>query len=106
LKLFNDLLVAHNFATVETRNGREVIELAELEKPDLIIMDIQLPNISGIDVIKDIKSRNNLAHIPVIAVTAFAMVDDEKRILDAGCESYLAKPISIDTFVATVKKYI
>ncbi len=106
LKLFNDLLDANGYLTIETRKGDEALDLAIKEKPDLIIMDIQLPNISGIDVIKSIKKNNELKNIPIIAVTAFAMQDDEQKILNAGCEGYLAKPISIESFVQTIKKFL
>jgi len=106
LKLFNDLLGANGYLTAETRKGEEAVSLALEENPDLIIMDIQLPNMSGIDLIKDIKNNNALKKIPIIAVTAFAMQDDEQKILDAGCEGYLAKPISITSFVEAIKKFI
>lgn len=106
LKLFNDLLEATGYEPIETKNGQEAVSLAEKERPDLIIMDIQLPNISGIDLIKEIKSNKELKNIPIIAVTAFAMQDDEEKILEAGCEGYLAKPISISSFLETIKKFL
>ncbi len=105
-KLFVDLLEAHGFVTVHTRDGNEVVELAQKEQPNLIIMDIQLPNISGIDVIKQIKKTPVIKNIPILAVTAFAMQDDEEQILATGCEGYLAKPISIEPFIETVKHYL
>lgn len=106
LKLFRDLLAANGYATVETKEGIEAVGLARGSKPDLIIMDIQLPEISGLDITRKIKSDAELKHIPVIAVTAFAMKDDEAKILEAGCEAYLSKPIAIDQFLSTVREFI
>lgn len=106
LKLFRDLLKANGFNTVETNEGIEAVGLARNAKPDLIIMDIQLPEISGLDITRKIKSDPEMKHIPVIAVTAFAMKDDEDKILQAGCEAYLSKPIAIDQFLNTVRRFI
>jgi len=106
LKLFKDLLEAHGFLTVETRDGRLAVGMAKQEKPDLIIMDIQLPHMSGIEIIELLKADKKLKHIPIIAVTAFAMKGDEERILETGCEAYLPKPISIDSFLKAIKDYI
>jgi len=106
LKLFRDLLGANGYETVETKEGLEAITLTRNLKPDLILMDIQLPEISGLDVTKKIKADEEIKHIPVVAVTAFAMKDDEEKILRAGCEAYISKPISIDHFLSTVKKFL
>ncbi len=106
MKLFNDLLEAHGYATVQSRNGIEAFELAKLSKPDLILMDIQLPEVSGLEVIKWLKDDDDLSNVPVVAVTAFAMKGDEDRIRNAGCEAYLSKPISIANFLETVGRYI
>lgn len=106
LKLFRDLLNANNYETVETKEGLEAISLARNLRPDLILMDIQLPEISGLDVTRKIKADDEIRHIPVIAVTAFAMKDDEEKILRAGCEAYISKPISIDHFLSTVRKFL
>lgn len=106
LKLFRDLLKANGFDTVETNEGIEAVGLARNAKPDLIIMDIQLPEISGLDITRKIKSDPEMKHIPVIAVTAFAMKDDEDKILQAGCEAYLSKPIAIDQFLNTVRRFV
>ena len=103
MKLFHDLLEAHGYRTVQTADGLEVLDLARRHMPDLILMDIQLPEISGLEVTKWIKADEDLLHIPVIAVTAFAMKGDEDRIKASGCEAYLAKPISVSQFVSTVK---
>ncbi len=106
MKLFHDLLEASGYAVVETRNGFEAIELARTHKPDLILMDIQLPEVSGLEVTKWLKEDDELRPIPVIAVTAFAMKGDEERIRQGGCEAYLSKPISVAKFLETVKAYL
>jgi len=106
MKLFHDLLEANGYDIVQTRNGLEAIDLAREHHPDLILMDIQLPEVSGLEVTKWIKEDDDLRSIPVIAVTAFAMKGDEERIRQGGCEAYLSKPISVAKFLDTVKTYI
>jgi two-component system cell cycle response regulator DivK len=106
MKLFHDLLEANGYNIVQTRNGLEAIDLAREHHPDLILMDIQLPEVSGLEVTKWIKEDDELRTIPVIAVTAFAMKGDEERIRQGGCEAYLSKPISVAKFLETVKIYI
>ncbi len=106
MKLFHDLLDAHGYGVYQARNSEEAMKLAREHKPDLILMDIQLPEISGLEVTKWIKADPDLADIPVIAVTAFAMKGDEERIRAGGCEDYVAKPISVSTFVEKVKRYL
>lgn len=106
LKLFRDLLEANGYQTVETKEGLNATELARQHRPDLILMDIQLPEISGLDVTRRIKSDKEICDIPIVAVTAFAMKDDEEKILRAGCEAYLSKPISITHFLETVRRFI
>ncbi|HRQ61238.1 MAG TPA: response regulator [Alphaproteobacteria bacterium] len=106
MKLFHDLLEAHGIDTVETRDGRNVLDIARAEKPDLILMDIQLPEISGLDVTRSLKADADLKSIPVIAVTAFAMKGDEQKIREGGCEDYISKPISITNFLETVRKHL
>lgn len=106
MKLFNDLLEAHGYGTVKTREGVKVLELAREHKPDLILMDIQLPEVSGLDLIKWLKEAEDLKNIPVIAVTAFAMKGDEDRIRETGCNDYISKPISVLSFIETVRKHI
>ena len=106
MKLFHDLLEAHGYSTVATRNGVEAIELARAYRPDLILMDIQLPEVSGLEVTKWIKDDPELHAIPVIAVTAFAMKGDEEKIRQGGCEAYLSKPISVVKFFETVDIFL
>jgi len=106
MKLFHDLLEAHGYATLQTKDGLEAVRLAREHRPDLILMDIQLPEISGLEVTKWLKEDPDLSAIPVIAVTAFAMKGDEEKIRQGGCEAYIAKPISITTFIETVDRYL
>jgi two-component system cell cycle response regulator DivK len=106
MKLFNDLLEAHGYATLKTSHGIEAMELARAHKPDLILMDIQLPEVSGLEVTRWLKADEELKSIPVIAITAFAMKGDEERIREGGCEAYMSKPISVSKFIATVKTYL
>lgn len=106
MKLFNDLLEAHGYITVGTRNGVEALDLARRHRPDLILMDIQLPEVSGLDVTRTLKADPELKAIPVIAVTAFAMKGDEERIREGGCEAYLSKPISVAKFLETVRQFV
>ena len=106
MKLFNDLLVAHGYGTLQTKDGTEALALARQYRPDLILMDIQLPEVSGLQVTQWIKSDDVLRSIPVIAVTAFAMKGDEEKIRDGGCEAYIAKPISVSSFLKTVERFL
>jgi two-component system cell cycle response regulator DivK len=106
MKLFHDLLEAHGIATIETRSGMEVLEIARAQKPDLILMDIQLPEVSGLDVTKWLKNDEVLKKIPVIAVTAFAMKGDEEKIRQGGCEDYISKPISVSRFLEVIRTYL
>ncbi len=106
MKLFNDLLEAHHYRTLQTKSGVEAVELARAHHPDLILMDIQLPEVSGLQVTQWIKDDPALRDIPVIAITAFAMKGDEEKIRQGGCEAYLSKPISVSKFLETVRNYI
>lgn len=106
MKLFHDLLDAHGYTTIQTRNGVDALELAREHKPDLILMDIQLPEVSGLEVTRWIKDDDELCEIPIVAVTAFAMKGDEERIRDGGCEGYISKPISVVHFLKTIGQLI
>ena len=106
MKLFNDLLEAHGYRTLQTRDGVEALQMAREHRPDLILMDIQLPEVSGLEVTKWIKEDDELRAIPVIAVTAFAMKGDEEKIREGGCEAYIAKPISVMSFLSTVDQFL
>jgi two-component system, cell cycle response regulator DivK len=103
LKLFCDLLRAHAYVAEPVRDGREAIATARAFAPDLIVMDIQMPHISGLELIEQIKADDELRPIPIMAVTAYAAKGDEERIRDAGAEGYVSKPISVLKFVAAVR---
>ncbi|OYW43741.1 MAG: two-component system response regulator [Rhodobacterales bacterium 12-64-8] len=104
MKLFCDLLDAFGFETVQSRDGLKAVELARANKPDLIIMDIQLPEVSGLDLTRWIKDDTSIKTIPIMAVTAFAMRQDERLVREAGCEAYMSKPIQMTAFIAEVKR--
>ncbi|MGE0747289.1 MAG: response regulator [Rhodospirillales bacterium] len=106
MKLFHDLLEVHGYETLQTKDGREALKLAREHRPDLILMDIQLPEVSGLEVTRWIKEDESLRAIPVIAVTAFAMKGDEEKIRNGGCEAYIAKPISVSNFLETIQKVL
>src|SRR3546814_19900603 len=95
MKLFHDLLEAHGYNILQTKDGMEALRLAREHHPDLILMDIQLPEVSGLEVTKWIKEDDNLKSIPVIAVTAFALKGDEEKIREGGCGAYNPKPIPV-----------
>ena len=106
MKLFHDLLDAQGYETLQTREGLQALALARQHRPDLILMDIQLPEISGLEVTKWLKEDDSLKAIPVVAVTAFAMKGDEEVIRQGGCEAYISKPISVTSFLDTVRRFI
>jgi two-component system cell cycle response regulator DivK len=106
MKLFHDLLEANGYRTIQTRSGNEALRLAREHRPDLILMDIQLPEVSGLEVTKWLKDDEDLKSIPVVAVTAFAMKGDEERIRAGGCEAYISKPISVAKFIDTVRSLL
>jgi two-component system cell cycle response regulator DivK len=106
MKLFNDLLESQGHRIVQTRDGLTALDLARAHHPDLILMDIQLPEVSGIEVTKWLKEDDTLKHIPVIAVTAFAMKGDEQKIREGGCEAYISKPISVMNFLQTINGFL
>ena len=106
MKLFEDLLGAHGYDTIKTRDGGQVLDMARNQKPDLIIMDIQLPEVSGLEVTQWLKSDQELKAIPVIAVTAFAMKGDEEQCLQAGMNDYLAKPVRIGKLAEMLAKWL
>ena len=103
LKLFCDLLRAHDYVAEPVRDGREAVQRAREFGPDLVIMDIQLPNVSGLELIEMLKADEQLKPIPIMAVTAYAAKGDEERIRAAGAEAYVSKPISVTRFVESVE---
>ncbi len=106
MKLFNDLLEAHGYRVLQTRDGLSALDIAREHRPDLILMDIQLPEVSGIEVTKWLKEDDELRSIPVIAVTAFAMKGDEEKIREGGCEAYISKPISVSHFLEQIDTFL
>jgi two-component system, cell cycle response regulator DivK len=106
MKLFDDLLGAHGYETIKTRDGTKVLDICRQNRPDLILMDIQLPEVSGLEVTQWLKADNDLKQIPVVAVTAFAMKGDEEKIRQGGCEDYVSKPISIIDFMKVIQKHL
>ena len=105
MRLLNDVLEAHGYKIVKTGTGEGAIDLARRERPDVILMDIQLPDISGLEATRRLKEDLATRDIPVIAVTAFAMSGDEKRIRDSGCDGYVAKPIMLQPFLALLERF-
>ncbi|MGC2199241.1 MAG: response regulator [Stellaceae bacterium] len=106
LKLLSQLLQAHNYDILQTPEGWEAIDLARDKQPDLILMDIRLPDISGLDVTRMLKQDDQTKAIPIIAVTAFAMPGDEKRALESGCDAYIAKPIILDNLLQAIQSIL
>ncbi len=106
MKLFSDLLEAHGYTTFQTNDGRNVLDMVRENRPDLILMDIQLPEVSGLEVTQWLKDDDEFKDIPVVAVTAFAMKGDEDRMLEGGCQDYISKPISVVEFINVVQKYL
>ena len=106
MKLFNDLVETRGHQIVQTRSGIEAVDLARKHRPDLILMDIQLPEVSGLEVTQWLKDDEDLRSIPVVAVTAFAMKGDEEKIRQGGCEAYLSKPISVGKFIETIRHFL
>jgi two-component system, cell cycle response regulator DivK len=106
MKLFRDLIEACGHEILETRDGIEALKIAREHRPDLILMDIQLPEVSGLEITRWLKEDDELRAIPVVAVTAFAMKGDEEKIRSGGCEAYIAKPISISNFLETIGRFL
>lgn len=106
MMFFSDLLEAKGYATLQSVNGDDALELTRRHSPDLILMDIQLPGLSGLDVTKMVKADGELKHIPVIAVTAFAMKGDEEKIRKAECDDVVSKPVSIPKLLESIAAFI
>jgi len=106
LKLMRDLLEASGIKTLQTKDGNQALGIARDERPDVILMDIQLPDVSGLEVTRWIKADEDLKHIPVIAVTALALRGDEERVREAGCDAYITKPISVNNFLEVVRRFL
>lgn len=106
VRLLRDILVVHGYETLQTDDGLEAINLAWANRPDLILMDIRLPDVSGLEVTRRLRDDDRSKEIPIIAVTAFAMEWHEREALDSGCDAYISKPISILGFLNTVESFL
>lgn len=104
MNLFNLLLTTAGYKTIQCVDGNDVWDTVKRTAPDLIIMDIQLPGRSGVELTRELKTEKTTQSIPIIAVTAFSMVGDERKIRDAGCDDYLSKPVEIEGFLDTVAR--
>jgi len=106
MTLLSDFLSAHGYSVLKTSEGLEAIDLAREEQPDLILMDIRLPGISGFDVTRLLKQDNQTKVIPIIAVTAFATPGDETTALESGCAAYITKPVKVDELLRTIELFL
>jgi len=106
LKLFRDLLQATGYAILEATNGKKAVELAREKKPDLILMDIQMPVVDGFEATKILKADAETRNIPIIALTSYAMKEDKEKIREAGCDGYITKPIDTREFLKKVAEYL
>jgi len=106
MKLLNDVLEAHGYEVLTTGEGTVAVVWARQYRPDLILMDLQLPDVSGLEVTRQLKAAADTASIPIVAVTAFAMAGDEKKALDHGCDAYVSKPIDLRQFLDLIAKFI
>ena len=106
MRLLKDILEGSGYETLQAADGLEAIDLAFASLPDLIVMDIQLPEISGLEVSRRLRGDDRSRRIPIVAVTAFAMGWHEREALDSGCDGYISKPISVLGFFNTVESYL
>lgn len=107
LKLFQDLLAIQGYQILVSRDGIGVVDIVKNQQPDLILMDVHLPEQSGIDITASLKADQETAHVPVVAITAFAMKGDKEKIMQSGCQDYISKPVtSIPDFIDTIKRNI
>ncbi len=105
-RLLRDLLTARGFVLIEALSGEEGVEMAATESPDLILMDIQLPGFDGYETTRRIKAQPALHHIPIIAVTSYAMSGDDAKAMEAGCDAYVTKPFSPRALLAKIREYL
>jgi len=106
MKLFRDLFQRFGYATIEATDGEQGVELARVEKPDLILMDIQMPKMDGLEATRILKADITTKNIPIVAMTSYAMKGDKERILEVGCDGYIAKPVDIDELLNIVSQYV
>ena len=106
MKLFDDILRLQGYKTAKSMDGSDAVDLTRSEHPDLILMDIQLPGRSGLEITRTLKADDELKNIPVVAVTSFAMEGDREKILRNGCDGYIPKPITINGFLETIAHHL
>ena len=106
MKLFHDLLQVNGYQTLEATDGRQGVDSARLLGPDLILMDAMLPVLNGIEAIKILKSDEKTRMIPIIALTSFALPNEKERILEAGCNGYMLKPLNINDLISMIREYL
>ena len=106
VRLLKDILETRGYNILQTKEGLEAIKLAVVNLPDLILLDIQLPDMSGLEVARQLRGDKRSKQIPIIAVTAFAMAWHEREALDSGCDAYISKPISMLGFLRTVESFV
>jgi two-component system cell cycle response regulator DivK len=106
MKLFNDVLQTNGYDTIQSIDGQNIVQLARNNRPDLIMLDIQLPEKTGLGVARMLKADNDLKGIPVIAITAHAMGGDKSKFIEGGFDGYMAKPISIPTFLEVIADFL
>ncbi|MBN1383514.1 MAG: response regulator [Elusimicrobia bacterium] len=104
--LISFLLEKNNYEVIKATRGEEGVEIALKEKPDLVLMDIQLPGIDGLEATKKIRTSQSGREIPIIAVTSYAMSGDREKLIKGGCTGYIEKPINIEAFLLEIKKYL
>lgn len=103
--LFSFLLQQNGYQVIQAENGHRGLTLAEDEKPDFILLDIQLPDMNGYEIAQKLKANPQTVHIPIIAVTSYAMVGDREKTVESGCTGYIEKPINPDTFLAEIERF-
>lgn len=106
MTLIADVLVSLNYKVIQASDGEQGVQKATAEKPDLILMDLSLPRLDGWKATRQIKSNSDLCHIPIIALTAHAMIGDRERALEAGCDDYLSKPINLRELASKLETYL
>ena len=106
LYMIKFLLEGKDYQVIEARDGVEGVKLAAIEKPDLILMDMQLPLLDGYEATKQIKANEEICNIPIIAITSYAMVGDREKTLNVGCDGYIEKPINPETFLTEIERYL
>ena len=106
MKLFHDLLEAHGYNILQTKDGMEALRMAREHRPDLILMDIQLPDLDGYEAARRIKANPALRSIPIIAVTSYALSGDDEKAFEAGCDAYASKPFSPRELLAKIREFL